>query len=327
MRKVILIDDEIINTKILKTMLVNSAIFDEIYQYTEAKLALKDIEKIKPEVIFTDIEMGDMNGMELANKIYEIYPHTNIVFVTAYDKYAVDAFELSATDYILKPITLERLEKTLKKILKKPFIRQYNHMDKVKITTFCKLEISRGINYIHWEGLKSSELFAYMINNVGKSVHKDELIEALWDNFDYRRGLANMQTTMCRVRKSLYELSNEINIEYSGGYYKMVLGNVYFDRLEFENLALGIDNINETNISQALKLTELYQGDYMEKEGYIWSYGTQNLMRKIYTKILKKLVNYYCNNNEVKEAIILLEKIVSKNPENYFSKELLKKLS
>src|SRR5699024_1307928 len=96
--------------------------FQEIEIVGEASHGLEAIElnsKLNPDLIFLDIQMPKLNGIEVARKISNSNHHPHIVFVTAYEKYAIDAFEVDAMDYILKPITDERLEKGIGKILEK----------------------------------------------------------------------------------------------------------------------------------------------------------------------------------------------------------------
>ncbi|MDK2920242.1 MAG: two-component system, LytTR family, response regulator LytT [Candidatus Petromonas sp.] len=78
--------------------------------------ALAAIKKYEPDVIFLDINMSGMDGFELVYEIMKLYHRPYIVFVTAYDQYAIKAFEVNAIDYILKPIDKKRLEKTIKRI-------------------------------------------------------------------------------------------------------------------------------------------------------------------------------------------------------------------
>lgn len=80
---------------------------------------LDRIEQLQPDVIFLDIEMRDMNGLLVAEVLNEMLPKLTIVFVTAYNEYALDAFELHATDYLLKPVSLPRLANTLARVLKR----------------------------------------------------------------------------------------------------------------------------------------------------------------------------------------------------------------
>lgn len=75
--------------------------------------ALELIEKHRPDIAFLDIRMPGLSGMEVAGKIAGA---CWVVFVTAYDQYAIEAFENEAVDYVLKPVTRERLEKTAKRL-------------------------------------------------------------------------------------------------------------------------------------------------------------------------------------------------------------------
>lgn len=78
--------------------------------------ALDLIDRVRPEIAFLDIKMPGLSGMEAAAKITA---PCHVVFVTAYDQYAVEAFETEAVDYLLKPITSERLEKTVSRLKKR----------------------------------------------------------------------------------------------------------------------------------------------------------------------------------------------------------------
>jgi two-component system LytT family response regulator len=78
--------------------------------------ALAMIERLKPEVVFLDIHMPDLSGLEVARHLGGAdTPH--VVFVTAYDRYAIEAFELAALDYLLKPIRRERLAESVRRLM------------------------------------------------------------------------------------------------------------------------------------------------------------------------------------------------------------------
>ena len=78
--------------------------------------ALEAIADHQPEVAFLDIRMPGLTGLEVASAVVEASPGTHVVFVTAYDQYAVDAFERGAVDYLLKPVELDRLSATVKRL-------------------------------------------------------------------------------------------------------------------------------------------------------------------------------------------------------------------
>ena len=79
--------------------------------------ALKKIEKENPDLVFLDIEMPGLNGIEVAKRLAANPNPPKIIFATAYDTYAVSAFEVNAVDYVLKPFDPERIKKSLKKVL------------------------------------------------------------------------------------------------------------------------------------------------------------------------------------------------------------------
>lgn len=109
--KTILIDDEAMALEVLQQMLSPYKEIEILGSYTDYKEVIQDLKKIKPELVFLDIEMPEINGLEVAEIIMGEVEDVEIVFVTAYSQYAVDAFEINAIDYLLKPIQEKRLAK------------------------------------------------------------------------------------------------------------------------------------------------------------------------------------------------------------------------
>lgn len=113
MWKTIIIDDEQLARQRIKRLLTQ---YDEIEIIAEAvngAEGLEIIESLKPDLIFLDIEMPVLNGFEMLAKLKH---QPKVVFTTAYDQYAIKAFEEGSIDYLLKPIEIERLDKTIKKL-------------------------------------------------------------------------------------------------------------------------------------------------------------------------------------------------------------------
>lgn len=94
----------------------------EIEVVDEASDGQELIEKCKavlPDIVILDINMPNMNGVEAAKHLIQSFPHISFVFTTAYTDFAIEAFDVYAMGYIVKPISIERLEKTLRHIIKK----------------------------------------------------------------------------------------------------------------------------------------------------------------------------------------------------------------
>lgn len=111
--RVYLIDDEPLALKRLSRLLSETNRVEIIGQTTEPLKALQVIPALEADAIFLDIQMPELTGFELLQKL-EDYPP--VIFTTAFDEYALRAFEVYSIDYLLKPIEAERLEKALKKL-------------------------------------------------------------------------------------------------------------------------------------------------------------------------------------------------------------------
>ena len=116
MIKAIIIDDETSAINVLSLLLKKKCKDDvEVIATTTSPVEGKVlIEQHKPDLVFLDIEMPGMTGIDLIRSLHN--PNFHVVFVTAYDAYAVEAFELSAIDYLLKPIGADKVERVINKI-------------------------------------------------------------------------------------------------------------------------------------------------------------------------------------------------------------------
>src|SRR5699024_8035906 len=105
--RVIIIDDEPAALVVLSSLLSEYNDIQMVGNYTNPMDALNEIKIVKPDIVFLDIEMGEFNGLEIVDFFLQEAP-LEIVFVTAYSQYAVDAFEVNAMDYLLKPVQRRR---------------------------------------------------------------------------------------------------------------------------------------------------------------------------------------------------------------------------
>lgn len=111
--KVVIVDDERLSREELKKILKkNHPEVEVIAECANATEGKQKIEELKPDLVFLDIEMPDKTGFEMLNEINAI---PDVVFISAYDEYAIKAFEFQALDYILKPIDAQRLAECIKK--------------------------------------------------------------------------------------------------------------------------------------------------------------------------------------------------------------------
>mgnify|MGYP002795014839 CR=1 FL=1 len=114
--KALVIDDEELARKRVVNLLEEVPEIDVLGECSNGKTAIKQINDLKPDLIFLDINMKDMNGFEVLQKV-TITPKPIVIFVTAYDNYASRAFDVDAFDFLLKPFKDQRFFKTITKVL------------------------------------------------------------------------------------------------------------------------------------------------------------------------------------------------------------------
>lgn len=112
----VIVDDDINAIDFLCLKLKSYDFINVVATFCDAREALSYLIRNSCDVIFLDIDMPNISGIYIAEQILSIYPTTKVCFVTAFDEFAIKAFELSAIDYILKPYTDDRLSTCLKRL-------------------------------------------------------------------------------------------------------------------------------------------------------------------------------------------------------------------
>jgi two-component system, LytTR family, response regulator len=116
MIKAILIDDEPLSREIIKSYLRKFTAFEVVDECNDGFEGVKAIQLHKPDLVFLDIQMPKINGFEMLELVN---PVPAVIFITAFDEYAIKAFEANAIDYLLKPVSEDRFQKAIQKFLDK----------------------------------------------------------------------------------------------------------------------------------------------------------------------------------------------------------------
>ncbi|PQJ78530.1 LytR/AlgR family response regulator transcription factor [Polaribacter porphyrae] len=181
---ILLIDDENKARKLLEKLLLNSFSdkISNIYKASNLKEGVEIIKQTKPDIVFLDIEMPEHSGLEIFKLLDDDTIDFQLIFVTAYNQYAIKAFKLSAIDYILKPIDKKELTVAFSKASKN--IKNNNHRNSLKeiknaLNHFSinkiALEIPKGISFVSHDDIYYLEADG-MYTKVYFSNNKFELI-------------------------------------------------------------------------------------------------------------------------------------------------------
>lgn len=114
--KILLIEDEIGIRTLMKKIIERNEGFEVVGECDNMTDSIKLFTKLRPDVVFIDVELGKDNGLECANIIVDIDPKAKIIFATAHAEYMPEAFEVYAFDYLIKPFKVERVNHTLDRI-------------------------------------------------------------------------------------------------------------------------------------------------------------------------------------------------------------------
>ncbi len=142
MLKAILVDDEPESLNALEFVLAKNKDLEIIGEYTDPLEALENIKKARPELVFLDIEMPELDGFSVAQEIINIGLDTHIIFATVFEQYALKAFEINAADYVMKPFSENRLRLTVNRIIKRV---QNKQISECPVSAFVKRNSSRQI--------------------------------------------------------------------------------------------------------------------------------------------------------------------------------------
>lgn len=146
----------------------------------------------KPAIAFLDVEMPEMTGIELAERLLKVNPKMNIIFVTAFDDFARDAYSLHASGYITKPFMLEDVEDELEHlrfpvdeetlIEKTEESSVSNTEKKLRVQCFGNFEVFYDNRPLHFQRRGAKEILAYLISLKGASATRMEISSAMWES-------------------------------------------------------------------------------------------------------------------------------------------------
>ena len=198
--RILLVDDEQLQllrlTDAVKKALPQES---EILSYTNPVLAWEENKEKPVDIAFLDIDMPVMNGMMLAKKLKTVNPQVNVIFVTAYNEYALDAYKLHASGYVTKPVNVEKIKAELDG-LRYPV--ELTPTKKLQVKCFGNFEVFAGGAPVKFARSKSKELFAYLVDREGATANVNELNAILWeeDKKSYFRNLvADIQASLKAV--------------------------------------------------------------------------------------------------------------------------------
>ncbi len=300
MIRAIVVDDEQPSLDRLEKLLKDSGLIELGGKFTEPAEALEFLKKSKVDAVFLDVEMPDMDGIELSSHIIDLQGSIAVVFVTAYNQYAVEAFRMNALDYLLKPVSADRLKETLHRIIEVKGIRMLHRG--IHAGCFGRFSVSIGTEEVKFRTEKAEELLAFLIDRRGGFVSRREIIENLWEDFDGDRAIIHFNTTLHYVKKALLLYGIQIPIMYERGGYRFDTGGLTCDYLRFCDFVENAGAIEQENILEYERTAELYTGEYLSGWEYSWVEIKRQLLEEQYIGMLLDISEYYKGAGKCQKA-------------------------
>lgn len=289
----LIVDDEDLSVKRLKRLLLESGEFGACHTFLNP-LEAYEFAKTNPiDIAFLDIDMPKIDGMTLSGKLRELDDSIQLVFATGYGEHAVQAFDMNALDYLMKPVTAERLNQTLVKIGRTRHAAPALHVrmlgglkmyDRVRQETPIKLRSP-----------KTEELLAFLVCK--RTVSREEIVETLWGGLETEKALKNLNSTLYYIRQAIDADKfgkiidtgrSEIRIEENG---------IYCDLYDFERLLKEIRSVPE-RAEKLLKQAEaLYTGELLSGKAFEWVIPLRRRLEQQYIEQLETAGRRHLANN------------------------------
>lgn len=222
---VLIVDDDQTAASLLKNFVKVQGVTTKIDAVNSTKEGMVLLEQNEPDIIFLDINMPEEDGLQFAQKIKDLGVDSNIVFTTAFSKYAIPAFELKPLDYLLKPFGIAEVESVIQKVLD---LQAPQHKDKNTVSLSFRnnqrLIFKKPSDIFYFEA-KKGRVSLYDINGNVESLSMtlDAIIESILNynfirvnrsnviNLDYLVNIDSLSngTLECKSLKKIFHFSKE----------------------------------------------------------------------------------------------------------------------
>ena len=249
--RALVVDDEIYMLETLEEAVRASSDIELIKAFTSCSAALAYAAEHPIDVAFLDINMRGIGGLGLAEKLMELHPSCKIIFCTGYEEYAVSAFQLHASGYLMKPITPEAVQKEL------------NHIKGIKATEklitikcFGHFEVYYNGEVLSFKRKKTKELLAVLVDRNGAGMTAKQICAILFpEDTDDAKNAAYLRQLVLDLKNKLKTIQAENVLRHDTPYYRIDPNLIKCDYLSF------LENGKP-----------IFHGEYMTQ--YSWAEGT-----------------------------------------------------
>ncbi|WP_171634899.1 response regulator [Paenibacillus plantarum] len=321
--KVILVDDDPTMHLILSKMLRKLPEVYVVGTFTDTKSAASFLhEHTEIGLAFVDIAMKGENGIEFAARLGSSGSSVQLVFVTSHKDFALEAYELSVIDYLVKPVSQERLQRAVHRALTNwrafhsPTVQvpPLQYAGQIVITGLGDVVVSNEAGRVKWISRKCTELFAYLLLYRGRRIPRSKLVTDIFGGMEQAGAESYLNTTVYQLRKSLEPLGMREVIRSENDGYALELKDSSIDYVEFEAQVEELQTIDASQVEIALSVERLYRGDLFGDKAYVWAIHETERYSQMYASFVKRLVASLISLGDISTSSKLLLKLNENNP-------------
>src|SRR5690625_2291169 len=303
--RAMIIDDNPLAIDNIENMLKENSSLEIIGKCTSPYEGLINVLDISPDVVFLEVKMKELNGIELVKIIRRKIPNIQIVFISKCEKHAVSAFEIGVLDYILKPISQERVVRMLCRLKKRLTLIKIHSPQMVG--SFRRLYFRDSshqiVNNIKWRTKKTGELFGYLLHHQNKSLETYKLIDLLWPDIDSEKGSSLLYSSIYQIRKMMKKLDFNITIENNSNGYLLNLNDVSHDVRDWKIAMDKLPGLSLDTIIDHLQVIKMYKGEYLVEHDYPWAFAEKRYLNTIWWDHVENVVNVLVENERIAEVV------------------------
>ena len=227
--KAIAVDDEVLMLGALVKAISVSPDIKEVNKFSDCELALDFAGKNPIDIAFLDINMRGMGGLALAERILAVRPACKIIFCTGYEEYAIPAFKLHASGYLMKPITAEDVQAEIDNI---KGMRQTEKLLTVKC--FGNFEVYAKNEKLTFKRLKTKELFAFLVDRNGAGMTAKQICAVLFpDDTDDNKNAAYLRQLVLDLKNTLKAVGAENVLRHETPCYRVETSLIQCDYISY----------------------------------------------------------------------------------------------
>lgn len=211
--RAVCVDDEMPALQAAVSMCRAIPALGEVTGFTSPSEALEWLAFHPADVAVLDIEMPGMSGILLARKIMERQPGISVIFLTEHPEYAVEAFAMHVSGYLIKPASPAQMAREMNYALN---ILPEDYLTRTMVKTFGNFDVLVNEKLVAFRRSKAKELLAYLVDRQGSSITRAEAFRVLWEEGDYDRPMQKQLDVIIRsLKKTLqeYGISNILEIQ------------------------------------------------------------------------------------------------------------------